>query len=476
MAQQALNVWERRLATRPHDPAALSGLAAALLAANRPQDAAALLAPRCDQHPTLLRLLARALRHSGQRGPAIGALFMAEAQTPNDPALPGELADALLNDGNPHAALPYARTAWSTDPSPDNATTLSCILLDLGQQHEALAITDAALARNRRAPAIWTNRSIALEGLDRMDEAIAAARAALKLAPASAFARHQLATALLADGQLTPEAWRLYEARLALDGVRPLPQSRRWHPGMPAGTVLLHAEQGLGDTLQFVRYAPLVAALSNRVILAVQPALVRLLRGTPGIHAVIPAGSLLPPFDTVAPLLSLPGLFGTTLETIPPPQPYANPAQRPTPGEILRVGLAWAGSTGFVADAKRSLPEHLLPSLTGLPGIALFALQLGAAPRPAIPDLMQGVHDMASTAAIIAGLDLVITVDTAVAHLAATMGKPTWLLSRHRGCWRWLRTRADSPWYPTLRIFRQHQPNDWTTVLDQVRTELQRLT
>lgn len=472
MAQPGLNIWAQRLSARPHDPAALSGLAKALLASNRPQDAAALLAPRCDQHPALLRLLARALLRSGQRGPAIGALFMAEAHTPNDPDLPGELADALFTDGQPEAALPYARTAWHTDPSPDHAATLSCILLDLGQQDEALSVTDAALARNRRAPAIWTNRSIALEGLGRMDEAIAAARNALRHAPDSAFARHHLATALLADSQLTPEAWRLYEARLALDGVRPLPQSRRWHPGMPAGTVLLHAEQGLGDTLQFVRYAPLVAAQSTRVILAVQPALVRLLRGTPGVDAIIPTGSLLPPFDSVAPLLSLPGLFGTTLGTIPKPLPYADLTPHPAPGPALRAGLVWAGSTGFVADAKRSLPEAMLAPLCTIPGITLFSLQLGATPQPGITDLMPGARDMADTAARIAGLDLVISVDTAVAHLAATMGKTTWLLSRHRGCWRWLRDRDDSPWYPTLRIFRQEQPGNWAGVVTRVRQAL----
>ena len=465
--------WERRLAARPHDPAVAAGLVRALLTAGRPADAATLLAPHCDGDAGLLRLHAQALLGCGQRGPAIGALFMAHTAAPDNTGVLGELGDALFSDGNADASLPFLAAAFAADPSAAHAATLSCVLLDLGRGAEALAVTDRALAVDRRSPSVWTNRSIALEGLGRMDDATAAARQALALAPRSAFAQHHLATTLLVQGQLTDEAWRLYEGRLGLNGVKPLPAARRWTgEDMLGGTVLLHAEQGLGDTLQFVRYAPLVAARGARVVLAVQPALVRLLQGTPGVAAVVPAGGVLPEFDTFAPLLSLPGVFGTTRASVPPPSPYAGVAPRKIEGAGLRVGIAWAGSSGFVADAKRSLPEGLLPGVCGIPGVTMFGLQLGAGGRPGIVDLMGGVRDMADTAAVAAGLDLVISVDTAVAHLAATLGKPVWLLSRHRGCWRWLRDRIDSPWYPTVRVFRQTAPNDWADVVAQVRMAL----
>ena len=424
--------------------------------------------------PALLRLNAEALLAAGQRRAAIGALFMAAELIPDDPEVLTRLATALFDDGAPAAALPHARRAFELEPSAAIATTLSCILIDMGQFYEALAVLDRGLRRQPRCIEALFNRGIALEGLGRIEEAVAVGRAAVLAAPEHALAQQQLATLLLSRGEMTRRVWALYESRLRMaSGTWPDPQ-RKWNGQLLQGeTVLLHAEQGLGDTIQFVRYAPMVAARGARVVLAVQPPLVRLLQGTPGANLVVSTGPNLPHFDFYSPLLGLPGLFRTTLETIPPPLAYAAPV-RHQPGATLRVGVAWAGNAGFVDDRKRSVPAGLFGPLAALPGVALFSLQLGAevpAELPIMP-LMGGVRDFADTAERVAGLDLVITVDTAVAHLAATMGKPVWLLSRLRGCWRWLRGREDSPWYPSIRLFRQTAPDDWDGVMDRVRDAL----
>ena len=208
-------------------------------------------------------------------------------------------------------------------------------------------------------------------------------------------------------------------------------------------------------------------------------ALLRLRHEVPGGDAGVPAGAPPPRFDVVCPLLSLPRAFGTGLAQIPPPLPYATPLPPwEGGGSGLRVGLAWAGTPGFVHDRHRSIPPAELAVLAGVPGVQFYGLQHHGGAPPTVPavlggiDLMPGVQDFADTAARIAGLDLVITVDTAVAHLAATMGKPVWLLSRYHGCWRWLEGRADSPWYPSLRLFRQPGPGDWHAVLLAVRQAL----
>ena len=282
---------------------------------------------------------------------------------------------------------------------------------------------------------------------------------------------------LLLRGQLTSEAWSLYDARAGLLGVKHWPSpERRWTGGDISGrTLLIHAEQGFGDTLQFGRYLPLIADRGARVILAVQPALRRLMANVTGADLVVNGGgSVLPEFDFYCPLLALPGIVGTTIDTIPPPlqlQVAAKPVER---GTELQVGLVWAGNGVFVDDARRSLSPGMVGPLGAVEGVAFHSLQLGAKtmPLPGMTDAMQGVADFADTAERIAGLDLVIAVDTSVAHLAATMGKPVWLLSRKNGCWRWLLDREDSPWYPSVRLYRQTRLNDWAGVIERVCQDL----
>lgn len=248
----------------------------------------------------------------------------------------------------------------------------------------------------------------------------------------------------------------------------------------PGKILLIHAEQGFGDTLQFCRYAPLAAARGLRVILQVQKPLASLLQTLPGIAQVIAQGEAPPRFDLHIPMLSLPLVFGTDLASIPAPAALQADAgsvalwhARLPPGP--RIGLAWAGSPDLIADRQRSIPPAALAPLFGVTGVNFISLQKTGPALPegfAVFNAMDEMEDFSGTAALVENLDLVLTVDTAIAHLAASLGKPVWLLNRFDGCWRWLRGRADSPWYPTVTIFRQSRPGDWTSVLAEVTQRL----
>jgi hypothetical protein len=254
-------------------------------------------------------------------------------------------------------------------------------------------------------------------------------------------------------------------------------------------TILLHAEQGFGDTLQFCRYAPLVARTAD-VVLEVPRPLLRLLSTLPGVSRIVASGDPLPHFDLHCPLLSLPLAFGTTLADLPNHVPYlrADPVhvtawrQRLAPLPGIRVGLVWSGNPRLDIplanriDRRRSTTLDRLAPLGEIPGVSLVSLQKGdfraqsTTPPPglAIADWTDELDDFADTAALIEALDLVISVDTSVVHLAGALGKPVWVLNRYDACWRWLRDRGDSPWYPTARLFRQPTPGDWDGMIAEV--------
>ncbi len=330
----------------------------------------------------------------------------------------------------------------------------------------------------------------------RFDEAERAFCRAVTAAPAAAEAHVNLGMMLLLRGDYTA-GWAEYEwrRRAAAGGpMRPFTQPPWGGEPLAGRSLLLHGEQGLGDVLQFARYATVLAERGARVVLEADAALTRLLTGVPGVAAVIAIGAERPACDWHLPLMSAPHALGTTLATIPAAIPYLRAesgdaarwsallAGRPGP----KVGLAWAGNPnlgdcrGGAANRRRSIaPERLAPLLR-LRNITFVSLQKGeaAAQIAALPpdlrpvDLMGRVDDFADTAALVAGLDLVIAVDTAVAHLAGALGKPLWLLSRFDGDWRWLRDRDDSPWYPTARIFRQRRADDWDEVVGRVEAAL----
>ncbi|HMK49340.1 MAG TPA: glycosyltransferase family 9 protein, partial [Thermodesulfovibrionales bacterium] len=260
----------------------------------------------------------------------------------------------------------------------------------------------------------------------------------------------------------------------------------RWDGSDISGkTVLLHSEQGFGDTIQFARYAPLVADLGATVIIECQRELVSLLRSVKGVHTVIARDDEAPPFDIHCPLLSLPSVFGTKLETIPGKVPYISADQAAIQlwrDKIIsapaapRIGLAWSGNPKKPTDRFRSCPLDAFIPLSGVGDITFFSLQKGAAARQAgtlsedlkILDYTDKINDFSDTAALVQNLDLVITVDTAVAHLAGALGKPVWILLPFVSDWRWMRDREDSPWYPTMRLFRQRSSGDWESVMSRV--------
>ncbi|MGY8676954.1 tetratricopeptide repeat protein [Bradyrhizobium sp. UFLA05-153] len=363
-------------------------------------------------------------------------------------------------------------------------------LRESGRFHEAESCYRAALDRNPTWLEALNNLGTLLFDLGRPEEAIQSFRTAVSQKPDYAHAHFNLGITLLLAGQFD-EGWREYEWRWKQDTkkqhLRGFSQPL-WDGGDIGDQVLLlHAEQGLGDTLQFCRFVPAIAA-GRRVVLEVQRPLVPLLAGLPGIESIVAHGDPLPPFDLYCPLLSLPRVLGTTIETIPQqasylradPQRVAAWRHRVRQLDGLRIGLVWAGNQTMSGDRRRSIPLERFSELADLPGVSFVSLQKGSGARQSPPpglslhDWTEDLHDFGETAALIEALDLVISVDTAVAHLAGALGRPVWLLNRFDRCWRWLLNRDDSPWYPTLRQFRQPQPGDWSRVLQDVRAELEK--
>jgi hypothetical protein len=322
--------------------------------------------------------------------------------------------------------------------------------------------------------------------LRRFDEALATYDRVAAIAPGHAEA--QVNRALLLSGDFE-NGWAAYEWRRKLPSwaERAFTQ-REWSGEDIAGQrLLLHAEQGFGDTIQFARYAALAAGRGIEVVLEVQPALAPLLGGLFGLEVIAAGRGPLPPFDRHCPLFSLPRLFATTPATIPSGAPYiVAPADRIAawaprlPGDGLRVGLAWSGHSDNVRDHERSIPFARLAPLRAVPSARFVSLQKDIRVTDAddfrrcgnVVDLGGDLRDFADTAAIIAQLDLVITVDTAVAHLAGAMGKPVWVLLPHVPDFRWLLDRATSPWYPSARLFRKGQTDSWDDVIAGVAEEL----
>jgi len=364
------------------------------------------------------------------------------------------------------------------------------------QQHrfpEAIDAFERALARDPDAPDASNGLGLALMRSGRPAAAIEHLRRAIGSDPKNAWAHLNLALALLTLGRFE-EGWREYEWRWSIDDgqggkYRSTAGAPAWEGQSLAGrTILLIHEQGLGDTIQCLRYIPVLAAMGAKVIAGVQPPLARIAASVAGCAQVVPTGGKVPERDFDAPFLSLPRLLGTTEATIPRDVPYLAPdpdliaqwrARLPTDG--LKVGLCWAGKPSFQADARRTMSFAMLAPLADIEGVTFVNLQKGdaaAEARDAMPvllDLMDEVTDFADTAAIIASLDLVVTVDTSVAHLAGAMGRPVWMLCRYDSEWRWLLERIDSPWYPTMSILRQDAPFDWAGVVARVVAGIERM-
>ena len=399
---------------------------------------------------------------------------------PNDDALRLGFASFLLDNGQPGEAERILQDG------PDSAACHHLRGLARAELNQFVAAAESfrrAVTLNPDAAPSWSNLGMVLKIEGRFDEAIEAHDRAVVIGGGDPRHRVNRAVALLKAGRWT-EAWADYEARLDLTDV-PLVEPGRLMPSLSPGdrltgmTILAMHEDGFGDTLQFLRYIPLLAARGARVVAFVPRPLARLMAAVPGVAAVVTDRRRLPAHDLVCPMFSLPRVFGTTVGSISPvPEVAIEPdllrhwAGRLPIGD-LRVGLVWAGQArpslpGFgTLDRRRSAGLAAFQPVLDVPGVSFVSLQAGPAARQTRPpgaeifDPMPEVTDFADTAAIVAALDLVISVDTSVVHLAGLLGKPVFLLDRYDGCWRWLSGRRDSPWYPGLTIFRQDQPGDW---------------
>lgn len=369
---------------------------------------------------------------------------------------------------------------------------------ELGRFQAAIASFRRAVDLDPDATASWSNLGIVLKVEGRFEAAIKAHDRAIALAPGNAQFRVNRAVALLQAGHWE-RAWQDYEWRLELSEVLSVAPGRLLPSVAELGdmtglTIVAVHEEGFGDTLQFLRYLPLLAERGARVVACVPQPLVRLMSLVPGVDAVVSDTRRLPAHDFVCPFFSLPRAFGTSVDTVPPmPRLALDPAlagqwAMRLPSEGMLVGLVWAGQArpwlpGFrTLDRRRSAGLATFAPLSTVQGVQFVSLQMGPAARQAPPpgmslcDPMADVTDFADTAAIIASLDVVVSVDTSVLHLAGLMGKPVFLLDRYDGCWRWLSGRSDSPWYPRLTIFRQDEPEDWASPLARATASLDALT
>jgi hypothetical protein len=357
----------------------------------------------------------------------------------------------------------------------DLMSNLGTALVELDRFGEALDLFRRAHALAPRNARIVANIANLLDFAGALPDAITAYETAHALAPEDAEIGRNRAMALLRAGRLD-EGWPLFEhRRRAIDPTEGAVPRLADLATVADKRVLLFHEQGFGDTIQMLRYAPLLADLGATVLVRVPPVLTRLAAAVPGVHAVIGEGEAVVDLDYQTPLMSLPLVFGTRLGSIPATLPYltADPTAGAVWAERLAglprpwVGLVWAGSPTGGLDHRRSMRfQDLQPIFTAPAGF--ISLQIGPAAAGWAPpaggsafDAMPWITDFADTAALISRLDLLISVDTSAVHLAGGLGRPVWMLDRFANCWRWLTGRADSPWYPTLRILRQPGPGQW---------------
>jgi tetratricopeptide (TPR) repeat protein len=450
---------------------------------------------RVPESPLQRFLLATSLMALGRDAEAEAVWRDLLHLTPNDARAHLNLGVTLKNQQRYGEAVAAYRRALIL--APDEPATLNNLGLVLSQDGrrdgEAAAWLRRAIRLKPDFADAWLNLGLVLRNQNRIDAAMDYCQAALAADPGHAAAHTMLATCLLLKGQVRA-GFAAYEWRTQLKEYqapeRPYP-SPTWTGGDPAGlTLLVHGEQGLGDGIQFARFAPLLAKRGARVIVECAKPLARLFASLRGVDGVVAGGDPLPPHDAHVAMLSLPHLLG--LDDIPATVPYlavepglaAHWAERLAGQPGLKVGLVWAGNPDFKDDRRRSpgLPAFL--PLLDVPGVHFFALQKGGGRRdldgmagrlgPHFTDLGPAIADFADTAAIMANLDLVISSCTAPPHLAGAMGRPVWTVLPLNADWRWLQAGEDSPWYPTMRLFRQERVGDWGPVMAQVRDALVR--
>ena len=456
---QAVEAFRQASRLSPSDSRPLAAMAAALMGLGRHDDAIAAyrgaIAVGRDPNPAdLLNNMGVALERLGRRDEAVAVLRSASLIRPDAAAVHDNLGNALLSTGDAKGAEGSHRRA---------------------------------LAAGANGAETWSNLGNALHRQGRLNEADSAYRRAIQGAPNGAKFHTNLALNLLLAGRYA-EGWREYEWRWREHpNLPPYLIDRLWDggplpPSMPAGgTLLLQAEQGYGDTIQFVRYVPLIKQRGvTRVILACQPELVRLMESAPGLDAVVPETGALPMFDRALTLMSLAGLFRAGDAPIPADIPYLRVPKGagvalPKGEGRLKVAIAWAGRPTHGDDWNRSIPARLLEPLWEIPDITFYSLQRGAIAerlgRPPINTVLDAADrcaDFADTAAVVAAMDLIISVDTAVVHMAGALGKPVWLMLPPVPDFRWLMQGEQSPWYPSLHLLRRGFDGGWECVIAEV--------
>jgi tetratricopeptide (TPR) repeat protein len=471
----------------------------------------------------ILNNLGAALHDQGRVDEAVACYARAAALAPDPVQALTNLGAALCDRGEPEeAAAQFERALALRGDHIEALNGLGIALRQQGRMDAAIAQFELALALGPGRAETHNNLALALEDLGRLDEAVAHYEHSLRLGPEQAETHNNLGNALEHQGRfaaamssyarglaLKPDyaevhynrgllllllgdyerGWAEYEWRWR---CKDNPDTREFGRPKWVGepiekrTILVHAEQGFGDIIQFVRYVPAVAARSEKVFLAVPRPIVRLAENMPTLSAVLSQGDPAPKFDLHCPLLSLPHAFGTTMETIPNLVPYLTPpddasaawAKRLPSCSELKVGLVWSGNPASKLNPRRSIPLAMLEPLWGIAGVRWFSLQVGSVAsdieleEAPIEDLSPLLTDFAETAAAIWHLDLVISVETAVAHLAGALGRPVWVPLAFVPAWRWLLDREDSPWYPTMRLFRQGRPGDWAGVIQRLADSL----
>jgi tetratricopeptide (TPR) repeat protein len=455
---EAARCYRLALQANPDESRAYHGLASSLIKAERTQE--------------LFAFLNEAMRDGGSRAEAHHALGLGRAAL-------GEWDEAVRSH----------RRALELRPDFAEASCdLGIVLGEMGRLDEAVACYRRALELNPNVPEFLKNLGNALNRQARPEEARSCYEQALERNPSYAECRASLALTLLQLGDYQ-RGWVEFESRPETAEIAQQIARPHWNGGPLDGrTILLVAEQGLGDTLQFIRFAPLVKERGGTVTVVCQKPLLPLLETCPGIDRLVAQGGVLPDFEVYAPLMSLPRILGTTLENLPASVPYLH--ARPELVESWRrelrplgrflVGVAWQGSPGYALDRDRSFPLAQLEPLALLPGVALISLQKGpgseqiheASERFPIVDLSDRIDretgPFLDTAAIMKSLDLVIGCDSAIVHLAGALGAPVWVAHTFARDWRWMLGREDSPWYPTARLFSQTRPGDWEGVFSQM--------
>ncbi len=489
----AVAAYDEVLALAPDNVDATINRGVALRRSRRPNEAMAAYLRALHlsaDNPAAWINAANLLIESGRTAEARVALESALGLRPQAAEVWQALATLLLKGEHSRAAeacLGRAARIVPQDPSP--LVRLGSLLSQRGEFEAALARFEAARRLGPLAPGAHSGYGQTLIGMGRLDEAERHLRRALELDADQLDAHLGLARLLLLKGELGP-GWVEYEwRRRKPESKIPKLRGREWSGEPLAGkTLLVHSEQGFGDVIQFARYIPLLAARGARVIFAVPGPLARLLKGIEGAAEVTVSLRGVRGYDCHIPLLSVPRVLGISLDSIPAPNSYltAPPSTIPLAvplGTRLKVGMVWAGSPRHSNDRNRSVGLDSMLPIAAVPGVALYGLQTGARvgdvarqAHPAlIDDLSRHLRDFADTASVIARLDLVVCANTAVAHLAAALGKPVWVLMPFAPDWRWLLGREDTPWYPTMRLFRQREPGRWDDQIDRIVAELRSL-